>query len=110
MYARKGSCSETCWGLIQSRKKSWRAGRCSAGGPVAAAAGVEVAALNGKVRWQEDRTCCYRSRMLTLQLLTKETAAPSNIRYVNIRCIKCKGVVVLTSLCCCRVYKERGLD
>lgn len=31
-------------------------------------------------------------------------------KYVNVRCIKCKGDVVLTSLCCGGVYKERGLD
>lgn len=70
-YARTGSCSETCWRLTQSRKKSWRADRCSVGGPVAAGAGVEAEALSGKVRWQGDQTCCYRSQMLTLQLLMK---------------------------------------
>lgn len=69
MYARRGSCSETCWGLIQSRKKSWMTDRCSVGGAVAA--GVEVEALNGKVHWQGDQTCCYWSQMLTLQLLIK---------------------------------------
>lgn len=70
-YARKGSCSETYWRLIQSRKKSWRADRCSVGGPVVAAAGVEVEALSGKARLQGDQTCCYRSQMLKLQLLIK---------------------------------------
>lgn len=69
---RKGNYSETCWGLIQSHKMSWRAGHCWVGEPVAAAAGAEVEALSGTVRWLEDQTCCYRSQMLTPQLLVEE--------------------------------------
>lgn len=70
-YARRGNCSETYLRLIQSRKKSWRADHCSVGGPVVAAAGVEVEALSGKARLQGGQTCCYRSQMLKLQLLIK---------------------------------------
>lgn len=68
---RKGNYSETYWGLIQSHRKSWRAGHCWAGEPAAAAAGAEVEALSGTVRWLEDQTCCYRSQMLTPQLLVE---------------------------------------
>lgn len=58
-----------CWGLIQSRRMSWRAGRCFVGEPVAAVAGVE--AWSDIAHWLEVRTCCYQSQMLTLQLLVK---------------------------------------
>lgn len=50
---------------------SWMAGRCWAGEPAAAVAGVEVEAWSGTARWLEDQTCCYRSQMLTPQLLVE---------------------------------------
>lgn len=69
MCERKESCSERCWGLIQIRRMSWRAGRCWVEEPAAAAAEVEAEAWSGTVRWLEDQTCCYRSQMQTLLLL-----------------------------------------